>query len=131
MLKENFMRSLLAPVFLLIAGSTADAQSFSFNVGGQPIHVAVRGYCADCVSVVVPGYVQYGRPHYYAYEVPYVGRSQRPPRNAQVQKRKPQVAMLREPAPAGRNAAPARQAPVAAPAIAVPAPAVAAPPAVV
>src|SRR6476646_1498862 len=98
MLKENFMRSLLAPVFLLIAGSTADAQSFSFNVGGQPIHVAVRGYCAECISVVVPGYVQYGRSH-YSDDVPYVGRSHRPPRNAQAQKRKPQVAMLRDSVP--------------------------------
>jgi uncharacterized protein (DUF2147 family) len=98
-LKESFMRSLLALTFLLFAGSAGHTQSFSFNVGGQPIHIDVRGHCADCISVVVPGYVQYGRPRSIDNDVPYVGRSHRSPRNAQVQKRKPQVAMLRESLP--------------------------------
>jgi uncharacterized protein (DUF2147 family) len=131
-LKESFMRSLLALVFLLIAGSAGHTQSFSFNVGGQPIHVDVRGYCAECISVVVPGYVQYGRPRSYDYDVPYAERrSHRPPRAAQTQKRKPQVAMLRDPSPTpaseSRNAAPVREAPAAAPAVATSAPEVVAP----
>ncbi len=93
------MRSLLAPVFLLIAGSAADAQSFSFNVGGQPISTS---RCAAIAPTAFPSWSpatcnMAGRT-ITIYEVPYVGRSQRAPRNAQAQKRKPQVAMLREPA---------------------------------
>ncbi len=68
------MRGLLVIPFLLMAGTSAAAQPFSFNVGGQPIVVDVRGYCPDCITVVVPGYAQYSRRHYYDYEVPYVGR---------------------------------------------------------
>jgi len=119
------MRGLLALVFLLIAGNTGHSQSFSFNVGGQPIHIAGRGYCAECVSVVVPGYVQYGRPRYSDNEVPYVGRSHRPPRTAQ--KRKPQVTMLRDSLPPSASAPSATQ-PSSAQPPAVPVPAIAAAP---
>ena len=106
------MRGLLIFPFLLIAGTSAEAQSFSFNVGGQPIHVSMRGHCAECISVVVPGYLEYNRPRYYDYEVPYVGRSSRVPRTAQkqkAQKRHPEVAMVRD--PLATQSAPGRAAP--------------------
>jgi len=98
------MRGLLSIAFLLSAGGAADAQSFSFNVGGQPVRVDVRGYCAECVSVAVPGYVQYGRPHYSDYEIPYMGRRPtRTPRAVQMPKRQPDAMAPRAAQAPGAN----------------------------
>ena len=102
------MRSLLTVAFLFVAASAGHAQSFSFNIGGQPIHIAIRGGCADpsCISVNVPGYVHYGAQHNYG--TPYGER--RPSRTARAtQKRLPEIAMLRDLPPA--VSAPGRTAP--------------------
>jgi uncharacterized protein (DUF2147 family) len=130
------MRSLFVIAFLLIAGTSGQAQSFSFNVGGQPIHISIHGRCNDpsCVSVSVPGYVEYGSPHFAPPRVhygppetepdyaeyatpPHYGlppREQRPRRKVHAApKQLPKVAAIRDSASAStsakRNIAPSQQ----------------------
>jgi hypothetical protein len=110
------MRNVSIAAFLLVTGSTVQAQTFSFPGGdGRPITIDIQAGCHDpsCVYVNVPGYVEVGRPrgmprvHYGppATVPDYVEYEVRPFSGAEPQRHRARKARAAMKAPSSRAAA--------------------------